>query len=111
MNCAVIEKELPDFREIEEEAEKNKVVITVVGKDRIGIIAAITSRLAEYQVNIEDITQKILGEYFTMILVGDISRCPLGIGELREKLVKTGEEIGVAVYLQHAQIFRAMHRI
>lgn len=107
----MVEKRLPDFREIEEEAGKNKVVITVVGKDRIGIIAAITSCLAEHGVNIEDITQKILGEYFTMILVGDVSRCTVSIGELREKLVQKGEEIGVAVYLQHAQIFRAMHRI
>ncbi|MGQ9472844.1 MAG: ACT domain-containing protein [Candidatus Caldatribacteriaceae bacterium] len=106
----MIEKRLPDFREIEE-ADQNKVVITVVGKDRIGIIAAITSCLAEHRVNIEDITQKILGEYFTMILVGDTSQCPISIGELREKLIHKGEEIGVAVYLQHAHIFRAMHRI
>ncbi len=107
----MVEKGLPDFREIEEEAGENKVVITVVGKDRVGIIAAITSCLAEHQVNIEDITQKILGEYFTMILVGDVSRCTVSIGELREKLTQKGEEIGVAVYLQHAQIFQAMHRI
>ncbi|MEN3203564.1 MAG: ACT domain-containing protein [Atribacterota bacterium] len=95
----------------EEPSTEHKVVITVVGKDRIGIIAAITSCLAEHQVNIEDITQKILGEYFTMILVGDISKCPIPLSELRKNLIKRGEEVGVRVYLQHASIFRAMHRI
>ena len=100
------------FHELEEESTtENKVVITVVGKDKIGIIAAITSCLAGYQVNIEDITQKILGEYFTMILVGDISRCPVSLADLRRDLTQKGEEIGVTVYMQHASIFRAMHRI
>ncbi|MCS7241120.1 MAG: ACT domain-containing protein [Candidatus Caldatribacterium sp.] len=95
----------------EEPSTEHKVVITVVGKDRIGIIAAITSCLAEHQVNIEDITQKILGEYFTMILVGDTSRCPVSLSELRRNLVKRGKEVGVRVYVQHASIFRAMHRV
>ncbi|WP_438316236.1 ACT domain-containing protein [Candidatus Caldatribacterium sp. SIUC1] len=95
----------------EEPSTEHRVVITVVGKDRIGIIAAITSCLAEHSVNIEDITQKILGEYFTMILVGDISRCSVSLSELRERLVRRGEEVGVKVYLQHASIFQVMHRI
>ncbi len=94
-----------------EEKQQDKVVITVVGKDRVGIIAGITGFLASHQVNIEDITQKILGEYFTMILVGDISRTAISLGELREALVRKGEEIGVQVYMQHAGVFRAMHRI
>lgn len=95
----------------EEPSTEHKVVITVVGKDRIGIIAAITSCLAESGVNIEDITQKILGEYFTMILVGDTSRCSVPLSELRDRLTRRGEEVGVKVYLQHASVFRAMHRI
>ena len=100
------------FHELEEEnATENKVVITVVGKDKIGIIAAITSCLAKHQVNIEDITQKILGEYFTMILVGDTSQCPVSLAELHRDLTHKGEEIGVKVYMQHASIFRAIHRI
>ncbi|MGQ9622891.1 MAG: ACT domain-containing protein [Candidatus Caldatribacteriaceae bacterium] len=105
----MIDVDLSAFEE--EKSTENKVVIAVVGKDRVGIIAAITSCLAEHNVNIEDITQKILGEYFAMILVGDISRCTVTIAELRERLMKRGEEVGVKVYLQHASIFRAMHRI
>jgi len=105
----MIDVDLSAFEE--EKSTENKVVITVVGKDRVGIIAAITSCLAEHNVNIEDITQKILGEYFTMILVGDTSCCPVTLAELREKLTRKGEEVGVKVYLQHASIFRAMHRI
>lgn len=100
------------FHKLEEEGStENKVVITVVGKDRIGIIAAVTSCLADHQVNIEDITQKILGEYFTMILVGDTSHCPASLTELHQDLIQKGEEIGVIIYMQHASIFRAMHRI
>ena len=84
------------FHELEEESTtENKVVITVVGKDRIGIIAAITSCLAEREVNIEDITQKILGEYFTMILVGDISQCPVSLAELHRDLNHKGEELSL----------------
>ena len=99
------------FEEVGESTQQDKVVITVVGKDRVGIIAAITSLLAENQVNIEDITQKILGEYFTMILIGDISCCTKPLAELKAHLVQKGEEIGVQVFLQHTSIFRAMHRI
>lgn len=90
---------------------ENKIVIMVVGEDRIGIIAAVTSLLAEHQVNIEDITQKILGNYFTMILVGDTTKCDLDLGNLREKLTQKGKEIGVQVFVHQAGIFRAMHRI
>jgi len=99
------------FEESDESTQQDKVVITVVGKDRVGIIAAVTSLLAEKQVNIEDITQKILGEYFTMILIGDISRSPIPLGELKNQLIQKGTEIGVQIYLQHTSIFRAMHRI
>ncbi|MCX6089450.1 MAG: ACT domain-containing protein [Candidatus Atribacteria bacterium] len=89
----------------------DKVVITVVGKDRVGIIATVTSLLAAEQVNIEDITQKILGEFFTMILIGDTSRCSISLNELRARLLQKGEEIGVQIFMQHTSIFRAMHRI
>ncbi|WP_369018308.1 ACT domain-containing protein [Thermatribacter velox] len=95
----------------EKPSHHNKVVITVVGLDHIGIIAGITSVLAQYQVNIEDITQKILGEYFTMILIGDISRCTTDLKTLKEALTKKGEAIGVKVFMQHAEVFHAMHRI
>jgi len=95
----------------EKPSHHNKVVITVVGLDRMGIIAAITTVLAKHRVNIEDITQKILGEYFTMILIGDISRCTSDLKTLKEELVKKGEEIGVKVFMQHAEVFHAMHRI
>ncbi|HSV31178.1 MAG TPA: ACT domain-containing protein [Atribacteraceae bacterium] len=99
------------FSDNDQAAGQDKVVITVVGKDRVGIIAAVTGLLADHGVNIEDITQKILGEYFTMILVGDVSNSDLSPGLLRERLIDRGREIGVDVYLQHAAVFRAMHRI
>ena len=102
---------LSPFEETEEGIQQDKVVITVVGKDRVGIIAAVTSFLSEQHVNIEDITQKILGGYFTMILIGDMTQCSMALGDLKNHLIQRGEEIGVQIFLQHTSIFRAMHRI
>lgn len=100
-----------NFDEEQPTEHQDKVVITVVGKDRVGIIAAVTSLLAENQVNIEDITQKILNEYFTMILIGDLSHCAIPLADLKKRLIQKGEEIGVQIFLQHTSVFQAMHRI
>lgn len=77
-----------NFAEEQPAEQQDKVVITVVGKDRVGIIAAVTSLLAENQVNIEDITQKILNEYFTMILIGDLSHCAISLADLKNTSFK-----------------------
>ncbi|QPM67265.1 ACT domain-containing protein [Atribacter laminatus] len=99
------------FVEEQPAEQQDKVVITVVGKDRVGIIAAVTSLLAENQVNIEDITQKVLDKYFTMILIGDISQSVVPLADLKKCLIQKGEEIGVQIFLQHTSVFQAMHRI
>ncbi|HID16635.1 MAG TPA: ACT domain-containing protein [Candidatus Atribacteria bacterium] len=88
-----------------------KAIITVVGKDRVGIIAGVSTLLAEANVNILDISQTILQEYFTMIMLVDLSHTKLSLETLKEKLNKKGEELGVSIRLQHEDIFQAMHRI
>jgi len=89
-----------------------KVVITVLGKDRIGIVAEISGVLYQNNVNILDINQKILGEeIFAMTMLVDISLCRVSFAELNEKLVKKGEELGLKVMAQHENIFKFMHRI
>jgi len=88
-----------------------KAIITVVGKDRVGIIASVSTLLAEANVNILDISQTILQEYFTMIMLVDLSHTKLSLETLKEKLNKKGEELGVSIRLQHEDIFQAMHRI
>lgn len=88
-----------------------RAVITVIGKDRIGIIAAISGILAESGVNILDISQTIMQEMFTMIMLVDISKACVGFAELSDKLDKKGQELGLSVRIQHEDIFNSMHRI
>jgi len=91
--------------------EKPKVVITALGKDKVGIMAKITSVLARYQVSIVDISQKILRGFFTMMMIVDVENCTVSFEELTQKLVEAGKEIGIVIHTQHEDIFHYMHRI
>ena len=88
-----------------------KTIITVVGKDAVGIIAKVCNYLADNQVNIEDISQTIVQGYFNMIIVADISESTKSNAEMAKELEKVGEEIGVVIRCQHEDIFNMMHRI
>ena len=88
-----------------------KAVITVLGSDRIGIIAAVTAVLAEAGANILDISQTIMQDIFTMIMMVDLSGISMDIGTLQDKLVARGAELGVEIRVQRDDIFRSMHRI
>ncbi|UXD21577.1 hypothetical protein IPA_05585 [Ignicoccus pacificus DSM 13166] len=86
-------------------------VITVVGKDRVGIVAKVSSVLAEHKVNIIDISQTVLRGMFAMIMVVDLSSCDISIGELRKLLAETGKEMGVDVALHSAELVESVERI
>ncbi|HHW49050.1 MAG TPA: ACT domain-containing protein [Clostridiaceae bacterium] len=88
-----------------------KAVITVIGKDRVGIIAAVSTILADCNVNILDISQTIMREFFTMIMLVDISKATISFTELAEKLEKKGKELALSIRIQHEDIFNSMHRI
>lgn len=88
-----------------------KAIITVVGKDQVGIIAKVCSYLAEAHINILDISQTILQGYFNMMMVVDATKAKGEFSELADQLDKLGEEIGVNIKLQHEDIFNKMHRI
>ncbi len=88
-----------------------KTIITVVGKDRVGIIAKVCSYLAENNINILDISQTILQGFFNMMMVTDASACNKSTAEIAKELDKVGEEIGVCIQCQHEDIFDVMHRI
>lgn len=88
-----------------------KAVITVIGTDKIGIIAKITSVLTDYKLNVLDISQTILDEYFTMIMIVDLEHLTINFEELSTKLDIIGNEIGLSVKIQHQDIFNAMHKI
>ncbi len=88
-----------------------KAVITVIGKDKIGIIAKVTSVLAQQSINILDIRQTIMQEYFTMIMIADLTYAEISFNDLKEKLDLAGDNIGVSVKIQNEDIFNSMHRI
>ncbi len=88
-----------------------RAVITVFGKDRVGIIAAVSNILAETNVNILDITQTIMQDVFTMITLVDISKCNIPFDVLSEKLNQKGIDLGLKIQIQHEDIFNSMHRI
>ena len=89
----------------------NKAIITVVGKDRVGIIAGVCTYLAENQINILDITQTIVKGFFNMMMVVDVENITKSFGEVAQELEQVGEEIGVSVKIQREEIFDQMHRI
>lgn len=91
--------------------EGKRIIITVLGHDKVGIIAMISSILAEARINILDISQTILQGFFTMVMVVDISNSQIDIVKLRETLARKGEEMELQITVQHEDIFKFMHRI
>ena len=87
-----------------------KTIITVVGKDSVGIIAKICTYLSEHKVNVLDISQTIVQGFFNMMIV-DANDATINFDEMAEELEKLGEEIGVAIKAQKEEIFNIMHRI
>ncbi len=93
------------------ETPSNRVVITVLGKNRPGIVAGVTRVLSESNVDIRDITQSIIEDIFTMTLIADLSNAALDFTQLQEGLVAAGEELGVTVEMQREDVFRFMYRL
>ena len=89
----------------------SKAIITVVGKDTVGIIAKVCTYLAENRINILDISQTIVQEYFNMMMIVDVTAISQSFGDVAEELEQVGEAIGVKVKIQREDIFTKMHRI
>jgi len=88
-----------------------KAVVTVVGKDRVGIIAAVCTQLSDYQVNVLDISQTVMQGYFTMMMVVDVSASTIPVAELAKALEEKGKDMELSIRLQREDIFEAMHRV
>lgn len=88
-----------------------RAIITVIGHDRIGIIARIAGILAQSGVNVLDISQTILQEFFTMTMLVDLSAMEISLEELNGRLQGAGEEMGLSIRVQREDLFRSMHRI
>ena len=88
-----------------------KTIITVVGKDSVGIIAKVCTYLSEKTINILDISQTIVDGFFNMMMIADMSKASKSVSEVSDDLDKLGEDIGVIIKCQREEIFNSMHRI
>ena len=88
-----------------------RVVLTIVGKDKVGIIAKVSNTLADCNINIININQNIMQGFFNMVLIADMSGANVTLQQAKDKFKALGEEIGVEIRLQSEEIFTAMHRI
>jgi ACT domain-containing protein len=88
-----------------------RAVVTVMGKDRSGIIAKISGVLFEYNVNVLDIRQNVMEDIFAMTMLVDLSKCSVELSELSKIMEETGEAIAVKVIIMHEDVFNAMHRV
>lgn len=88
-----------------------QVVLTIVGYDKVGIIAKVSNALAECNINVININQNIMQGIFNMVMIGDMEKSTVTIEEARDKMAALGEELGLEIRLQSEEIFAAMHRI
>ncbi len=88
-----------------------RIVVTIIGKDRVGIIATVSQTLAKNNVNILNINQNILEGFFNMVMMADMTNASINIKELQALLNEEGKKLGVDIRAQHEDIFHAMHRI
>jgi len=88
-----------------------RAVITVVGKDSVGILAKVSDKCAKSNVNINEVTQSVLEDMFCMIMLADISKMNTSFGDFSGEMEKLGQEMGMSVHVMHETIFNSMHRI
>ena len=88
-----------------------KAIVTVVGKDTVGIIAGVCQQLASYNINVMDISQTVMQGYFTMMMVVDVSASTVPLAQLAQAMEQKGKEMNLSIRLQREDIFEAMHRV
>lgn len=93
------------------EISSGRIILTSFGLNSPGIIARITTKLSEFKCDIRDLSQKIMDEFYTMIMVIDITNSPNDLKEIQESMKKIADELKVKIYIQHEDVFRFMHRI
>lgn len=88
-----------------------KAIVTVIGEDQVGIIAEVTATLAKQQVNVLDISQTIMQQFFTMMMMVDVSHAAICFEEVQKELKVVGDKMNVSIQIQNEEIYHAMHRL
>lgn len=99
------------FEVSKKDSISGRVILTSFGLNKPGIVAAITTALGNSNCDIQDLSQKIMGDFFTMIMIVDITNSKKDLKEIQEEMYKTAEPLNIKIYLQHEDVFRYMHRI
>ena len=90
---------------------EHQIIVTVQGVDKVGIVAGVANVLTKYEVNIEDIKQTLMQGHFVMFMLGNIEKSSYSFKEIKDALTKTGEELGMEIWIQRKEIFDNMHNI
>ena len=93
------------------DSSSGRVILTAFGINHPGIVAAVTKALGDANCDIQDLTQKLMGDFFTMIIMIDITSSPKDLREIQEEMKNIAEQLKIKIYLQHEDLFRFMHRI
>ncbi len=88
-----------------------RAVLSVIGKDTVGILAKVSTICAEYNANVTDVTQSVLQDIFAMIMLVDISKMNKSLPQLSDRMTELSKELGLSIYVMHEDIFNAMHKI
>lgn len=88
-----------------------KAVISVIGKDAVGILAKVSSMCAQYNANVTEVTQSVLQDVFAMVMIADISKLSIPLSELSDRMSEIGRDMGLSIYVMHEDIFNTMHHI
>ena len=88
-----------------------QIIVTVSGVDKVGIVAKVTTVMAQYEVNIEDIKQTLMQGHFVMFMLGNIEKSKYSFKEIKEALVNAGQDLGMEIWVQRKEIFDNMHNI
>ncbi len=88
-----------------------QIIVTVSGVDKVGIVAKVTTVMAQFEVNIEDIKQTLMQGHFVMFMLGNIEKSKFSFKEIKEALVNAGNELGMEIWVQRKEIFDNMHNV
>lgn len=106
-----IEKSGGEINFDKRDTSSGRVILTAFGLNHPGIVAGVTKALGDADCDIQDLSQKLLGDFFTMIMVIDITASPKDLKEIQEEMNRVAESLKIKIYLQHEDVFRFMHRI
>lgn len=109
---AYVQKEIEKFGEpLSKDTDSGRVILTSFGLNRPGVVSNITTALSEFDIDILDISQKIMQEFFTMIMMIDISSSKYTLKDVQDKMNELSTKMNVKIFIQHEDVFRYMHRI